>query len=78
MQDYGFSTDVEQVRVDVFRPSGKWSATVALRFDTYKDELIHDVLERCMREQYPEYASGYILVCLDPYHEHSHPLMIKD
>ena len=77
MSDYGFSTNPENVRVDIFKESGKWYTTVTLEFKGYKDKLIHDAFEDSMKDQYNGYWKDMTAVCLDPYHEHSHPLMIK-
>ena len=76
MKDYGFSTDPEMVRVDIFKPSGKWYTTIALKWIGYKDVLIHEAFESSMKIQHPNNWDGMTAVCLDPYHEHSHPLMI--
>ena len=76
MQDYGFSINPEQVRIDIFKPSGKWYTTIALQWNGYKDILIHTAFEQSMDEQYTGLWSGMTAVCLNPYHEHSHPLMI--
>jgi len=71
------------VRVDFFLPSGKWKYTESLRFDRYHThvdgqsvELIHDTFKRCLREQFPNNYHGMTVVCLEPYHEHAHPLMV--
>lgn len=80
MGDYGFCLNPEMVRVDLFKLSGKWYTTLELKWDRFlvnqgNTELIADTFERCMREQYPNYKE-YRAVCLNPYHEQSHPLMI--
>jgi len=75
MKEYGFQLDPEVVRVDIFKESGKWYTTVELKFDTFQDELIHDVFKRCMKEQH-NYGENMKAVCLHPYHMYSHPLMI--
>lgn len=82
----GYSVDSSMVRVDLFKPSGKWFTTVALRWDRYRTgnpqdgsncyEDIKDTFRRCMRMQYMDIFNGMTAVCLHPYHEHEHPLMI--
>ena len=78
MEDYGFTEDPKMVRVDFFKPSGKWYTTVALKFDSFysHEELLQDTFKRCLKEQYPMMLSC-TAICLSPYHEHSHPLMSK-
>jgi hypothetical protein len=72
-----YSNNPEEVRVDFFKESGKWCATEVLKFDSYysKDEIITDTFKRCLKEQFPNNYRDMIAVCLDPYHEHAHPLM---
>lgn len=79
----GYSDDKSMVRVDIWKQSGKWYETIALKWDRYSfeqndgsRELIHDIFRRCMQEQYPNYYIGMKATCLEPYHEHSHPIMI--
>lgn len=82
----GYSDNPHMVRVDVFKPSGKWYTTIALNWDRYKTgnpqeadsnyESIHDSFHRCMREQFCNKYCGMLAVCLEPYHENGHPLMI--
>ena len=83
----GYSTNDRMVRVDFFKDSGKWYATEALLWDRYEThkvknlkvevEAIHDTFKRCLRKQYPNRYRGMIALCLEPYHEYSHPLMIR-
>jgi len=78
-----YSNDSSMVRIDFFRTSGKWHCTESIKWDRYhsKDkegniELIHETFKRCLREQLGGRLSEMIAVCLDPHHEHSHPLMV--
>ena len=66
------------VRIDFFKESGKWYTTIAIKFDNYhtEDEHIRDTFDRCIKEQVKG-LKGMTAVCLDPYHEHSHPLLTK-
>lgn len=83
----GFTTDEHMVRVDIFKEKGKWYATIALKWDRYtcgnpQDgsndyESLHTTFQRCMKEQYPDKFKDMWAICLDPYHELSHPQMIK-
>lgn len=76
----GFIDNETMVRVDIFKESGKWYDTVAITFDTYsykeKGETIHETFRRCMKDQINRYE-GMTAICLEPYHESAHPLMIK-
>lgn len=69
------------VRVEVFKPSGKWYTTLALKWTAPdSDILIHDAFRQCLAEDKTVKRgslSGMIAVCFDPYHEHSHPIMAK-
>lgn len=77
--------DPASCRVDFFRQSGKWYCTEAVRFigpwRATTDNLIHDAFKRSLREHFkecPDRLSDMVAVCLEPYHEHSHPLMVKE
>ncbi len=77
------------VRVDFFKLSGKYYTTEAVNWmGRYKEEeLIYeqfaDSVIRHLRESTPEHnvpnirLSDMVAVCLDPFHPHSHPLMMK-
>lgn len=77
-----YSNDETMVRVDFWKPSGKWYATEALKWDRFQTEnkdgveLIHDTFKRIVREQLKGHYQGMTATCLQPCHEHSHPLMI--
>jgi len=79
-----YSEDPSNVRVDIFRPSGKWYTTIELKWDRYfadedgTHEYIVDTFIRLCREKgLDTQFEGMIAVCLEPYHEHAHPLMIS-
>jgi len=90
-----FTTNEGRVRVDFFKPSGKWYGTASVDMSAYYKGDIHECFRRaCVDEQAtapstgesewghtftPQgwVAKGGTIVCLEPYHEHSHPLMIK-
>ena len=79
-----YSENPQSVRVDFFRPTGKWYTTKVIIFDRWYgtnesdeiEETIHDTFKRCLREQLGGRLNGMIAVCLEPYHEHAHPLMV--
>lgn len=82
-----YSDNANSVRVDFFKPTGKWYTTEAVTWidDDYADVDIHTAFNRALnnllwnpsgqgnRLRY----SGMIAVCLEPYHEHAHPLSVR-
>ena len=77
----GFSENDSDVRVDLFKPSGKWYTAMKLEWKKYlaKEGDIISVFKEHLFEQYPYLKYGHEdwkVVCLKPYHEHEHPLMI--
>lgn len=77
----GFTVNENMVRVDFWKPSGKWYDTVELEWDNYGsreykigDELIHDTFRRCLKEQFSGHYKGMLATCLEPYHINSHPI----
>jgi len=87
-----YSNDPEMVRVDFFKDSGKWGYTEAMKWDRYRTTLVTEnetyiasnyediqgTFKRCLREQFPDRFIGLTAVCLEPYHEHAHPLMVRN
>ena len=78
----GYTANNQMVRVDFFKPGGKWYTTEAIKWDRYKTtdekgyEHINDTFKRCLHEQLEGRLRGMTAVCLEPYHEHAYPLMI--
>lgn len=77
----GYTEDDSYVRVDFFKPSGKWYTTEGVKWTgSYDHGLIHDELAKSLRDHFaddPLMLSEMDAVCLEPYHEHSHPIQIK-
>lgn len=78
-----YSTKPHSVRVDFFKPSGKWYTTEAVLFPWWsaEDGSIHEVVEAALEKHLREEAGwlrleGMIAVCIDPHHEHAHPIMM--
>ena len=73
-----YSANPARVRVDFFKESGKWYATEAMEWRYYDGSkyLIHDAFLHCLISQFNGHYQGMTAVCLEPYHEHSHPVMI--
>jgi hypothetical protein len=89
----GYSNDPSMVRVDFFREGGKWYTTEAVKWtgsyfacppsgtSEIKCECIHDAFIHSLRDHFADHPNRLCemsAVCLKPYHEHSHPLMLKN
>ena len=85
MQNY--AENPASCRVDFFKPSNKWYTTEAVIFpsDTWKEgnpkdgTWVHpvDKFKRILCEHLKGRLKGMWAVCLEPYFEHSWPLMVK-
>ena len=74
----GYSTEEDTVRVDFFKPSGKWYTDIAMKWTGgYSDIYIFDAFKKSLRDAVGDSYSGMTAVCLEPYHEHAHPLMVS-
>lgn len=78
----GYSDDDSMVRVDFFKPSGKWYETEAVKWtgEYNRPHLIHDAFKKSLRDHFadnPTRFSEFDAVCLEPYHECSHPIQVK-
>jgi hypothetical protein len=79
-----YSDDANSVRVDFFKKSGKWYTTEAVKWTGgYKGEnLIHRAFAQSLKDHLADDKRVFtrlddmIAVCLDPYHENEHPLMM--
>lgn len=77
----GYCDDDSYVRVDFFKPSGKWYTTEAVKWTgAYhsKNGLIHDAFAQSLRDHLGNRLNDMDAVCLEPYHEHSHPISIRN
>jgi len=83
----GYSEDEFMVRVDFFKSSGKWYCTRAVKWtgswavkesDNAWD--IHEQFAKSLRDHF-KYCfynlSDMDAICIEPYHEHSHPIQLK-
>ena len=77
----GYSTEENVVRVDIFKPSGKWMTDIALTWTGgwSKDTTIHSAFEyslKSYRKDFYDHFEGCTVVCLEPYHELSPPIWL--
>lgn len=78
-----YSNSPGHCRVDRFKSSGKWYDTISLDMnnDGYNDLDLYDHFIKCLQDQHSSWlkeSDGYwSIVCLEPYHKNSHPIMIK-
>lgn len=75
-----YSTNESDVRVSIFKPSGKWYTDIAVNMGEYYNHAdIHQALLLALSDagQYKWYEQGYTLVCLEPHHRYSHPVMLR-
>ena len=75
----GYSSEPDMVRVDIFKPSGKWYDTIDMKWVDYDGPLLHDtftasLIKGGMSGRY----QGFMMICLEPYHKHAYPIMIKE
>ena len=84
----GYDRDESMVRVDFFKPSGKWYSTEAIKWITWNGAerldhgphmLIHDAFREALSKDLQAsklMQDGMFAVCLDPYHEFSFPIIL--
>lgn len=75
-----YSNDPTMVRVDFFKPSGKWYTTEQMKWLQYTalpDMGIHDIFLASLEKAFPENYHEFDAICLHPHHKHSHPIQIK-
>lgn len=77
----GYSEDEMMIRVDFFKPSGKWYETEAVKWTgEFKKGLIHEEFAKSLRDHFldtPNRLSEMDAVCLRPYHACVHPIQLK-
>lgn len=73
-----YTDDDSMVRVDFFKPTGKWYTTEAVKWLYFSKVSIHESFAESLRVHLGTRLSDMDAICLDPYHEHSHPVMIKN
>jgi hypothetical protein len=76
----GYSDDDTMVRVDFFKKSGKWYTTEAIKWTgewAGNKQPIHDAFVQSLRDSLGNRLNEMDAICLEPYHEFSHPIQIK-
>lgn len=78
----GFSENDDHVRVDFFTSWGKWYTTeeVVWTGKWASPSLIHAEFAKSLRAHFhdnPSRLSSMDAICIEPYHQNAHPIMIK-
>lgn len=72
-----YSDDAHSVRVDFFKPSGKWYTTEAVRWLDYEEKDIFKAFrDSLLAAGIHLRLVGMTAVCLEPHHKHGYPLML--
>lgn len=72
----GYTDDEGMVRVDFFRPGGKWYTTEAINMTEVYDLFPAEGLKKALAAQVGTRLSGMWAVCLEPYCAHAFPVMV--
>jgi len=73
----GYSVDNTIVRVDFFRPGGKWYESVAVKWTGGYDNVdMKEAFIKSLKDTLHGRLSGMTAVCLEPCHRYSHPIML--
>jgi hypothetical protein len=76
-----YTSNPKMVRVDFFKPSGKWYTTEAVEFGIEDEDLNRrflDALKLHLRRPDGQLRlAGMWAVCLEPYSDHPFPLMVQ-
>lgn len=82
----GYSENPAMVRVDFFKASGKWYCTEAVKWTgdyhfANNKQLLVDSFKQSLRDHLivngKARLSDMLAVCLEPYYEHSCPIMME-
>lgn len=73
-----YSDNPGMVRVDYFKPGGKWAYTHVVDMYNYWDlPSVHDAVRNALRDAGRVTDENYYtIVVLEPFHKHAHPVMI--
>ena len=80
----GYSEDPRMVRVDFFKPSGKWYTTKDVKWTgSWEKSLVEEEFAVSLLAHLKTEASeelrlrDMVAVCLEPYHTHEYPVSVK-
>lgn len=73
----GYSDNSCMVRVDFFKPSGKYYTTEAVDFSGLYHGSTVENFERGLSRHLGDRLSGMTAVCIEPYAEHAYPVMVR-
>lgn len=76
-----YTENAGSVRVDFFKESGKWGYTIECDMKSYyKGYLLPEALILALKDKFKQRDEmpfkGMTMVCMEPYHEFSHPIMV--
>lgn len=76
-----YSDNPGSVRMDLYKPGGKWYATEELIMGEHYEGSIFDAVEAALVRTFGEkiaasYRQAYIIVVAEPYHLHAHPVTL--
>ena len=71
-----YSDEVNNVRVDIWKESGKWYTTISLVWIEYHDGILNELFKEYLDKQYPRSFKGMKATCLEPYHRNGHPISV--
>jgi hypothetical protein len=71
-----YTSKTSMVRVDFFKESGKWYSTEEMNWLLYKGDII-EIFLMSLSVAFQERFTGMYAVCLEPYHENAHPIMVR-
>lgn len=73
-----YSNNPGSVRVDYFKPSGKWYETLEVDMTNFYQEPVfcREAVKQATMKRYPNFRfDSWIVVCLEPYHQYAHPVI---
>lgn len=75
-----YSDNPGMVRVEYFKPSGKWYMTEAIDMSAHWDDAyVWDAVKASLDDSRPDKSPGwwkhFTVVCLEPYHKSAYPQM---
>lgn len=79
----GYTVSESSVRVDIFKPSGKWHTTLSIDMnDVYDEDFVGIALKKCLEKtnwkpaENKDFSNGWFAVCLEPYNRNAFPFIV--